>query len=100
MKSFTENTVTLTWDDPDDDGGCLITGYVIENREAIKRTWQRDGTTSENTHTAIALIEGTAYVFRVAAENEVGLGEFTELTKSVSPKSQFGKCSLMLSSSP
>ena len=94
VTSFTENTVSLTWEDPADDGGCLITGYVIENREASKRTWQRDGATSDMEYKAIALTEGTTYMFRVAAENEVGLGEFTELSKSVAPKSQYGEFSI------
>ena len=35
------------------------------------------------------LTEGTTYNVRVAAENEVGVGEFAELSKSVVPKSQF-----------
>lgn len=31
-------------------------------------------------------------MFRVAAENEVGVGAFVELGKAVIPKSQHGKC--------
>lgn len=82
--------MALKWNAPDDDGGCLITGYIIENRESSKRSWQRDGTTSDITYESIALTEGATYVFRVAAENEIGLGEFVELSKSVQPKSQYG----------
>ena len=36
------------------------------------------------------LQEGQAYLFRVAAENEVGVGEFVELPDPVTPKSQHG----------
>lgn len=91
----TENTVTLKWDDPADDGGCLITGYVIEKKEGLKRSYQRDGSTTDMQYQSIALTEGQSYVFRVAAENEVGTGEFAELSKSIAPKSQYGKSKRM-----
>ena len=87
----TENSVSLKWDQPSDDGGCLITGYLVEHREGLKRAWTRDGTCTEEEYTAIALTEGEKYVFRVAAENEVGIGEFAELTKPAVPKSKYGK---------
>jgi len=31
-------------------------------------------------------------MFRIAAENECGVGEYAELEKSVAPRSGFGKC--------
>jgi titin len=91
VSSTTENTVSLRWSEPSDNGGCLITQYVIEKREGNKRTWQREGTTSDSEYTAIALTAGQSYGFQVAAENEVGVGPFVELPKSVIPKSQFGE---------
>ena len=93
---MTENTVSLRWSEPGDNGGCLITQYVVERREAGKRTWQRDGTMSDTEHTAIALSAGQAYNFQVAAENEVGLGPFVELSKPAVPKSQFGENSTFI----
>ena len=41
--------------------------------------------------TASGLIEGQAYMFRVAAENKIGVGEFVDLNRSTTPKNQFGK---------
>ena len=90
VKEKTENTVTLRWEDPKDDGGCLITGYVVEKKEGLKRAYQREGRVTDMMYQAIALTEGQNYVFRVAAENEVGTGEFAELNKAVAPKSQYG----------
>ena len=37
------------------------------------------------------LTEGKAYLFRVAAENEVGQGPFVEIPEPVTAKSAFGK---------
>ncbi len=96
VTGVTENSVALKWDDPKDDGGCLITQYVVEHREAVKRSWTRDGTSTENEYTAIALTEGTNYIFQVAAENECGVGEFVELSKAIVPKSQFGEFIIIL----
>ena len=36
-------------------------------------------------------MEGNQYVFRVSAENEVGIGEPAELSQSITTKSPFGK---------
>ena len=87
----TDTTVDLKWMEPNDNGGCLIAQYVVERREINKRTWQRDGTCTDLEFTAIALNAGQAYMFQVAAENEVGVGPFVELSKAAIPKSQFGK---------
>jgi len=89
VAATTDNTVELKWAEPDDNGGCIITGYVVERREASKRTWQRDGACTDLEFKAIALNAGQAYSFQVAAENEVGVGPFVELSKPATPKSQF-----------
>ena len=83
--------MSLTWGVPKDDGGCEITGYVVEKREASKRTWTRVTDTEELHAMADDLVEGQGYMLRVAAENEVGVGEFVELDRAATPKNQFGK---------
>ena len=37
--AVTENSVSLKWDEPEDDGGRDITNYVIERRETTRSTW-------------------------------------------------------------
>ena len=89
---ITETSIALDWSEPNDDGGSKITRYVIEKREASKRTWSPVGTTNELELDVGGLSTGVGYFFRVAAENECGVGEFVELDKPATPKSQFSKC--------
>ena len=37
--AVTENSVSLKWDEPEDDGGRDITNYVIERRETSRASW-------------------------------------------------------------
>jgi titin len=89
-KEVTETAVTLTWSPPEDDGGAEITGYVLERREVNKRTWTKVTKLAELEFNDEGLTTGINYVYRVAAENEVGVGEFFEMDKAVTPKSAFG----------
>jgi len=61
--------------------------------------WQSVGTVPPDVSEleATGLFEGNQYVFRVAAENVVGLGEAVELRDSVIPKSQFGQLHIFFS---
>ena len=86
--SVKEDSVSLKFGQPKDDGGCLVSGYVIEQRDSGKRAWQEVVNTGDLEYIVTGLAEGHTYNFRVAAENEVGVGEFVELTKSIVPKSQ------------
>ena len=36
--------MSLKWSEPQYDGGSEITSYIVEEREAIKRSWNRSGT--------------------------------------------------------
>jgi len=87
----TESTVGLKWEPPELDGGSPITGYVVEMRPTNKKAWTKVEDTKSLELTASKLSEGTEYVFRVAAQNAVGVGEFVELQKGVIPKGQFGE---------
>lgn len=84
FKDVTRGSITLMWDAPILDGGARIHHYVVEKREATRRSWQ---VVYEKCTRQIAkvsdLAEGVPYFYRVSAENEYGLGEPCELTEPV-----------------
>lgn len=81
----------MNWSPPEDNGGAEVIGYVLERREVNKRSWTKVSKPTELEFTDEGLTTGTNYVYRVAAENEVGVGEFNEMDKAVTPKSAFGE---------
>lgn len=91
VTDVTDDTVSLAWSTPEDDGGCDIKDYVIEKRESSKRSWQPVARTTELQLSASNLQEGTTYLFRIAATNDVGSSDWVELDKSVTPKSQYSQ---------
>ena len=69
----------------------LFSGYVIEFRDPRGRDWAQCGKTTDMSYTVTSLTEGTGYLMRVAAENEVGRGPYTDLSSPATPKSQFSE---------
>lgn len=82
-----EDTVTLSWEAPVDDGGRPITSYVLEKRDVNRRTWAPAGESKEPKFTVTDLIEGQAYMFQVKAVNEVGASEPAETEQPGKPLS-------------
>ena len=82
--------MSLTWNEPEDNGGSDVTGYVLERREASRKGWNNKQETTELEITFTKLIEGKQYYFRVAAVNEVGQGPFAETEEPVTAKCPFG----------
>ena len=93
IKEKTRDTVVITWQPPTDDGGSAVTGYVIEKREAKRATYTNAGSVNADKRSfeLTRLTEGTEYMIRVAAKNEIGTGEFAELGSPVIPKSAHGR---------
>jgi hypothetical protein len=79
------NFVTLNWTKPASDNGGPIRGYWVEKREKGSERWIRCNinplqTTSCNIPN---LIESKEYEFRVFAENEAGMSQPSNASKSV-----------------
>ena len=81
----------MSWNEPKFDGGCPITDYFIEKRESLSMIWHQVFITKDTECMVKKLIEGAGYVFRVSAQNSVGIGPAEELSKSVAAKSPHGK---------
>lgn len=68
-------SVTLAWNEPEDDGGCKIGNYVVEYYRLGWDVWLKASSTRQLTATLSDLIEGSEYKFRVKAESPYGLSE-------------------------
>ena len=76
---------------PQNDGGCPITGYKVEKCDFKRKSYVKAGTTDANTLTlkVTGLVEGNKYLFKVYAENEIGLSEPVESQEPVTAKLPF-----------
>jgi len=75
-KGTTEDSITLTWDPPKDDGGNPVSGYVVEKKEKGTDKWIKVPIdVKDNEVTVPGLVEGKEYEFRVSAVNAAGVGE-------------------------
>uniref|UniRef100_A0A8C5F1M7 Titin n=1 Tax=Gopherus evgoodei TaxID=1825980 RepID=A0A8C5F1M7_9SAUR len=79
FKDVTRGSITLMWDAPVLDGGARIHHYIVEKREASRRT----GQTKQLTFTVEGLLENNEYEFRVKAKNDAGYSEPREAFSSV-----------------
>jgi len=79
--------INLSWVVPSSNGGKPIFDYVIESSIDGGRTWSTvvDGVTAATTASVTGLTNGSAYVFRVAAVNAVGRGDWSQLSATVIP---------------
>uniref|UniRef100_A0A8C6ZZ25 Titin n=1 Tax=Nothoprocta perdicaria TaxID=30464 RepID=A0A8C6ZZ25_NOTPE len=68
------DSVVLSWEAPEDDGGGEITGYSIEKRETSQLNWKLVCSSAARTTFKVPnLVKDTEYQFRVRAENRYGV---------------------------
>ncbi len=73
--------VSLSWSAPELDGGAAVESYEVAYRLQADSVWTTGGPKVEVTGTTAAITElrnGSAYAFRVRAENAVGKGPWSE----------------------
>lgn len=80
--------VNVVWTPPTANGGAPITDYKVEYRRVTDPTWTtfNDGTSASATVTVTGLVDGEAYVFRVAAVNRAGAGASSSESQAVTPR--------------
>lgn len=89
-EEFAGDALTLYWNVPKDDGGAMITNYVIEKREARAPTW-----TKVNSYCTVPFIRvrnltiGKEYEFRVMAENQYGQSDPAETEHPIKARHPF-----------
>uniref|UniRef100_A0A8C0EIC8 Titin n=1 Tax=Bubo bubo TaxID=30461 RepID=A0A8C0EIC8_BUBBB len=92
-ESILKNSVVISWKPPEDDGGAMITNYIIEKREAKEGAeWQLvSSSISGTTCRIVNLTENAGYYFRVFAQNTYGISEALEVSSVVVMKPPFGQ---------
>lgn len=92
VKNIQKDSVTIAWTPPIDDGGLDITKYLIEKRDPDKLVWIKvaDVDKSISSYCVQKLIPNAAYIFRVVAENPVGVSEPQE-SDAITIKVKIGK---------
>lgn len=74
------DSLALSWQSPNWDGGSNITNYLVERREFPMSTWIRVGNTRFCTIAITGLTPGQSYDFRVFAENIYGRSDASDVT--------------------
>lgn len=84
VSDVTKMSCHLSWAPPENDGGSPVTHYILQKREADRKTWATVTAELKKTSFQIAnLVPGNEYYFRVTAVNEYGSGVPSDIPKPV-----------------
>lgn len=96
ISEITNHSCYLAWNPPRDDGGSVVTNYIVELRPFDKEEWTKlSSTVKQTTFNATKLTPEKEYVFRVQAENQYGIGAPNEHVPIIA-KYSFGMLSTIL----
>ncbi|CAF92417.1 unnamed protein product, partial [Tetraodon nigroviridis] len=93
LDALLKNSVIISWKPPTDDGGCMITNYIVEKHEDKEGgEWELVSSSINGTSCRVPnLTDSAGYFFRVYAQNRYGNSEPLELTSPILIKSQLEK---------
>lgn len=104
VSDVTKTSCHVSWAPPENDGGSQVTHYIVQKRDADRKTWSTVTPEVKKTSFHITnLVPGTEYFFRVTAVNEYGPGVPTDIPKPVlatDPLSKLHPFSLLLTPVP
>ncbi|XP_029290714.1 titin-like [Cottoperca gobio] len=79
VKVVSAEKCNLHWNPPLNDGGASVSHYIIEKRETSRVTWTGvEPHVEAVSYKVTKLVPGKEYIFRIAAVNKFGVGEFLE----------------------
>jgi titin len=90
----TRQSVTLTWEPPESDGGSVITGYIVERKSPATSRWVRvnKSPVRDTVYTVTDLVEGSENEFRVIAENAAGQSKPSQPTGAIKAVDPYSEC--------
>ena len=90
---WSEDHMVLEWNEPLDDGGSPITGYIIEQKSRHDLEWTQAGQIEGNRRkgTVNGLTEGEEYQFRIIALNKAGPSEPGQPSRPKEARARFSK---------
>uniref|UniRef100_A0A8C9ZCV2 Titin n=1 Tax=Sander lucioperca TaxID=283035 RepID=A0A8C9ZCV2_SANLU len=75
--AITRDSIVLTWERPEHNGGAELEGYILEKRDKDGIRWTKCNKKrlSDLRFRCTGLTEGHSYEFRISAENAAGVGK-------------------------
>lgn len=75
-----DTSFTLSWEEPETDGGSKIIEYIVEIKEFHETEYRLFGSTQGNVPNILIknVEKNRSYTFRIYAKNEVGVSEALE----------------------
>lgn len=80
----------MYWDTPLINGGHDVTHYIVAKRDTERKAWSIVSDNCPNTSFKVPDLDaGRSYCFKVAAVNQLGVGEWCETADSVKASGGF-----------